>query len=62
MNFIFPENLYAEVRIENFFNTYYYLKNDNVEENGVGSFRMVFINMSAVAGFSYVFECTGWRG
>ena len=34
MNFIFPENLYAEVRIENFFNTYYYLKNDNVEENG----------------------------
>ena len=33
-----------------------------VEENGVGSFRMVFINMSAVAGFSYVFECTGWRG
>ena len=35
---------------------------DNVEENGVGSFRVVFVNMSAVAGFSYVFECTGWRG
>lgn len=34
MNFVFPENLYAEVRIEDTFTSYYYLKNDTVEQNG----------------------------
>ena len=34
MNFVFPENLYTEVRIEDTFTSYYYLKNDKVEENG----------------------------
>lgn len=34
MNFVFPENLYTEVRIEDTFTSYYYLKNDTVEQNG----------------------------
>lgn len=34
MKYNFPENLYTEVRIEDWYNSYFHLKNDDVEGNG----------------------------